>query len=436
MTEASDPTAPAGVGRAPSLWRNRDYTILWAGEAISSLGTSMSLFTYPLIGYALTRSTSLAALAGAAFALGGAILRLPAGALVDRWNRKAVMVASEGVGALIYASLAVAGLLHVLTWPHLVVAAFLTGAAGTFYDPAETAAIRAAVPAEQLPTAFSQNQTRQHLAALLGPPVGGALYALARLLPFVFDALTYTVSTLALTRLRTPLPAPVAREATTIRSDIVEGMRFMLSRGFLRAVVAFASLANVAFSALFLVIALKLLQAGVAPAAIGAVSAIGAVAGISGSLVAPAVIRRTPTGVLSLATGTLMFLAAVPMAFTDNVVVIGALLGVALFTVPAGNAAILSYLSATTPDRLQGRSLAALNFGATGLEWLGPVAGGALMAAFGGRVAMLGAAALLALAIVPLLLSTEARTLPRPDRWPAARDVDAPATAELAGAPA
>jgi len=347
-----------------------------------------------------------------------------------------VMVASEGVGALIYASLAVAGLLHVLTLPHLVIAAFLTGAAGTFYDPAETAAIRSAVPAEQLPTAFSQNQARQHLASLLGPPVGGALYALARLLPFVFDAFTYTVSTLALTQLRTPLPAPAGRKTTTIRSDIVEGMRFMLSRGFLRAVVAFAALANVAFSALFLVIALKLLQANVAPAAIGVVSAIGAVAGICGSFVAPVVIRRTPTGVLTLAAGTLLFLSAVPMAFTDNVAIIGALLGVALFAMPAGNAAILSYMSATTPDRLQGRSLAALNFGATGLEWLGPIAGGALMAAFGGQVAMLGAAALLALSIVPLLLNAEARTLPRPDRWPHRREVDPPATPLLADAPA
>lgn len=426
MTETLEAIPAAGAERVPSLWRNRDYMILWTGETVSSLGTSMSLFAYPLIGYALTHSTSRAALAGAAFGLGGAVLRLPAGALVDRWNRKAVMLASEGVGALIYMSLAVAGLMGVLTLPHLVAAAFLTGAAGTFYGPAETAAIRTAVPAEQLPTAFSQNQARQHLASLLGPPIGGALFALARLLPFVFDAVTYTFSTLALTQLRTPLPAPTTSEPTSIRADVVEGMRFMLSRGFLRAVVAFAALANLAVSALFLVIALKLLQAGVAPAAIGAVEAIGAVAGICGSIIAPAVIRRMPTGVLTIAAGTLLFLAAVPMAFTNNVIVIGTLLGVALFATPAGNAAILSYLSATTPDRLQGRSLAALNFGATGLDWLGPVAGGALMAVFGGQAAMLGAAALLALSISPLLLSSEARTLPRPDRWPPAQPEAAP----------
>ena len=169
----------------------------------------MSLFTYPLIGYALTHSTSRAALAGAAFALGGAVFGCPRARWWTAGTGKTVMVASEGAGAVIYASLAVAGLLHVLTLPHLVVAAFLTGAAGTFYDPGGDCGDPHGVPAEQLPTAFSQNQARQHLASLLGPPVGGALYALARLLPFVFDALTYTVSTLALTQLRTPLPAPV-----------------------------------------------------------------------------------------------------------------------------------------------------------------------------------------------------------------------------------
>ena len=75
-------------------------------------------------------------------------------------------------------------------------------------------------------------------------------------------------------------------------------------------------------------------------------------------------------------------------------------------------------MAATTPDRLQGRANAALMFSAMLLTPLAPVVGGAALAAWGGRTAMLVAAALTALSVVPLLVSRDVRTLPTPDRWP------------------
>ena len=226
--------------------------------------------------------------------------------------------------------------------------------AGSFFSPAETAAIRTVVPAEQLPAAFSQNQARQHVAALVGPPVGGALFGLRVWAPFPADAVTYLASSIGLTRLRTALPAPSRTSETSISGvwhDTVEGFRFLMGRGFLRAILAFAALANFAVNGMFLVLTLKLLQAGVAPATIGLIDTIGAVAGIVGSFLAPAVIRRVPTGILAIAVGLLLAGAVVPMAFTDDVLVIGGLLAVALVGNPAGNAAIFSYMAATTPDR-------------------------------------------------------------------------------------
>jgi MFS family permease len=205
----------------------------------------------------------------------------------------------------------------------------------------------------------------------------------------------------------------------------------LVSRGFLRAFVAFAALANLAAEVLFIIVTLKLLEAGVHPAAIGLIDTIGAVAGILGSLVAPALIRRVPTGALAIVTSLLIVVSVVPMAFTNNVLLIGGLLAVALFGNPAGNAAISSYMVATTPDRLQGRTQAALVFCVTVLQPLGPVIGGALMALWGGPPAMLVAAGLLGLAVLPLVVSRETRRLPTPDRWPAA-DEDGPG--EAAGA--
>lgn len=408
-----------------SLWRNRDFMILWTGETISTLGSSMSFFVFPLIGYAITGSATQAALAVTAFTLGSVVAQLPAGVLVDRWNRRTVMFFSSLLGCLLYASLGVALLLDGLSLVHLIAVGLLTGVAASLFHPAEQAALRAVVPASQLPTAFSQNQARQHVASLVGPPVGGLLYAVTRWAPFLVDAVSFAISAGAILRIRTPLHVP-ARQADDapgalrgLRADIGDGVRFLMSRGFLRALLAFAAIANFATKALFLVLTLKLLAAGVSPAAIGAVEAIGAVAGVLGAIAAPALIRRIPTGPLAIGTSLLLVVAVVPMAFTNNVLVIGLLLGLALVGNPAGNAAIFAYMAAITPDHMQGRANAALMFCATVLSPLGPVVGGAMLALWGGQTAMLAMVVVTGLSVIPLVASRETRRLPRPDRWQA-----------------
>ena len=100
-------------------------------------------------------------------------------------------------------------MLGALTVPHLFVVALLTGVCAGVFAPAEMSAVRAVVPTEQLPTALSQQQARQHVASLVGGPLGGALYAVTRWVPFLFDAVTFAVSWVLLGRIRTDLsPAP------------------------------------------------------------------------------------------------------------------------------------------------------------------------------------------------------------------------------------
>lgn len=420
MTTDSRATTEASATheRQTSLWHNHDFMALWTGETVSAVGSSMSFFVFPLVGYAITGSATQAALAGTAYSLGQVAVKLPAGAMVDRWRRKTVMVGSNLLAAVLYASLVAAMVVGVLTLVQLVAVALLAGVVASFFGPAEQAAIRNVVPTEQLPTAFSQNQARQHAAALVGPPLGGLLYALTRWVPFVVDAASYLVSSIAITRIRTPLPAPDRGESVSSMShDIIEGLRFLMSRDFYRAIVAFACVANFAGNLLFLVLTLKLLKAGVHPAAIGLIDTIAAVAGIAGSVAAPALIRRVPNGLLAIGLGLVLMVAVVPMAFTNDVILIGLLLAVATLGNPAANASVTSYLVATTPDHLQGRVHAALGFSAMALMPAGPVVGGALLQWWGGQRAMLAAAALIAVSVLPLLLSREVRMLPTPDRW-------------------
>jgi MFS family permease len=111
-----------------SLARNRDFTVLWIGQTISELGSRVSMFVFPLITFAMTGSALLAALAEAVHLLGLAATLLPAGVLADRVDRLRIMRFASGTGVLLYGSLAVAGVAGVLTVPHLLAVALLTGA--------------------------------------------------------------------------------------------------------------------------------------------------------------------------------------------------------------------------------------------------------------------------------------------------------------------
>jgi MFS family permease len=415
-----------------SLWRNHDFMVLWTSQTVSALGSSMSFFVFPLVGLALTGSLIQAAFAGTAFTLGSVASRLPAGVLVDRWNRRKVLFASSAAGAALYASLALAMLGDSLSIGHLVVVAFASGVVSSFFLPAETASLRRVVPTEELPTAFSHNQARRHVADLAGAPLGGILYGLGRAFPFLFDSVTYALSAVAITRMRTPLPAPRRdhAESSTMVRDIGEGLRFMLSHEFFRAFLAFAALANFASKALFLVLILKLASAGVSPAMIGAIDAAGGLAGIVGAFCAPWLIRRIPNGWLAIVGGLVSAVVLIPIAYTNDPFLIGGLIGLVLLINPAANASVASYLTAVTPDRFQGRTGASLSFCVTLLMPLGPLTGGWLLHTVGGPDAILITSGLTALAVAPLLLSGEVRRLPTPDRW-AIPESDAMATAGI-----
>ena len=162
-----------------------------------------------MIAYAVTDSIWLASLVGTAELVGLSGALLPAGVLADRVDRRLLLRVSSGAGALAYASLTAAALLGTVTYAHLLAVALVGRPRGRAVLPAELSAVRTVVTREQLPTALSQNQARQHVAALVGAPIGGVLYGVARWLPFAVDTVSYAISWVLLGRLRTDLsPAP------------------------------------------------------------------------------------------------------------------------------------------------------------------------------------------------------------------------------------
>lgn len=402
-----------------SLARNRDFTILWVGETISTLGSRMSLFVFPLVAYALSGSTLTAALIEAVQLLGLSATLLPAGVWADSLHRRTLMLASSTTGVLAYGSLTVAGLVGDLTLVHLGIVALVTGAATGIFQPAQMSAIRAVVPTEDLPTALSQNQAREHVAGLIGGPLGGALYAVARWLPFAVDTVSYAVSCFTVTRIRADLsavqrPGPRPR----MRTQLAEGLRFIWGRPFFRVLLSWASLTNLVSNAVFFVVLMRLIQLGYPPVQIGLIETAAGLGGIIGALAAPYLIDRVPTGRLTLTVAWMCVLPLVPLLWwvtpMSAIVAVFAL----LLINPAGNAGIGAYRVAVTPDDLQGRVSATSQFLAMSVMPLSPLLGGWLLEHFGGTPAV--AILIAASAVLAVLISSSrsVRSVPRPRDWP------------------
>ncbi len=403
-----------------SLARNHDFTVLWVGQTISELGTRVSLFVFPLVGYALTGSTLVAALAEAVHLLGLVLTLLPAGVLADRVHRRRLLRLASGSGALLYGSLAAAALLGALTLPHLLVVALLTGAGVGLFSPTEVAALRAVVSTEELPTALSQNQARQHAASLVGGPLGGALYGVARWLPFTFDAVSQALAWLLLGRIRTDLAAPPRGDARPRPlHDVAEGMRFIWRSPFFRTLTAWAALTNLTVNALLFAAVLHLVEQGYAAWQIGLVETVSGVCGLVGAALAPWVVERVATGWLAVAVAWSFVPLVVPMALWTSPAVVAAAFGIGVLLNPVGNTGIASYRLAVTPPDLVARVQATSQFVSMSAMPLAPVLAGGLLALAGGPLTLGLIGAVIALGALVPTLSPSIRAVPRPDQWQA-----------------
>jgi len=387
-----------------SLWRNRDFTLLWGSQALSDLGSSMSSLAYPLVILVLTHDAVLAGAVGTASMIVKTAVRIPAGVLVDRVNRRRLMLGCDTVRLVAFAGLAAGLLLGYGNVLLILAVAVLDSLCSAAFDTAAMAAVRNLVPLDQVSTAVARDEARSYAVSLVGPPIGGAVFGLGRALPFVADAASYLASLLGLLLIRRPMQqnARPPAAASPVR-DLVEGLRFAVTTPFLRAAMLLAAPLNFALNGMLFGIIILLQRNGTPPALIGTVETIVGVGGLIGALVAGGLMRRfaTPTllrGITLL--GIPLLLAAWPLASTPLAAAPIALL---VLLGPPLNAGLFGHLAATTPDRLQGRVNSAFMTAAMGLAAFAPVLAGALAAHFGATGVVLGFTAAFAVSTVVAL---------------------------------
>lgn len=340
------------------LGTNRDFTLLWIGQAVSALGSATTIVAYPLVALHLTGSPSLVGLVMATGVVVQLLVSLPAGVLVDRTDKRRLMLLCDA-GRLVAAAVLAAALFGdwLTVWLLLAVVA-VDGGLGAVFGITEPTAVRHVVRSEQLPLALARNEARGAAAGLAGPALGGALLALARPLPFLANAVSFLVSFGSIALIRTPMPSAYeVREsrAHTGFSAILDGLRWIWRERFLRVTLLLISGNNLVSNAAFVLAVVVSGQRGDSAAATGLLASLAGLGTLAGALVAPRLVARLSMRTILVA-NRCVWLALVPLlAFVHNTYAMGAIFAVMFLLGPTGNAAVVSRQLTLTPDELQGR---------------------------------------------------------------------------------
>ena len=347
---------PAAASPPRSLWRNRDYLLLWSGQMISSVGTQVSGLAFPLLALLLTGSPAQAGFMGALRAVPYLFLSLPVGALVDRWDRKRVMILCDSGRALTLGSIPlVYALTGTVPIAQLYLAALVEGTLFVFFNIAEVACLPRVVPKEQLAAATGQNQAVEGTSLLVGPPLGGILYAASHLLPFLADTISYIFSVISLFLIRTNFQGERTAPRRKLRVEIAEGVIWLWRQPLIRFMSFITGGLNLLGGGFGLIIIVLAQQQGASAPVIGLIFTIGSIGIILGSLIGAPVQKRFRFGPVVIATMWIQALIFPLFAIAPNPLLLGVVSAAFFVVFPVFNVTVLSYRLALIPDALQGR---------------------------------------------------------------------------------
>jgi len=394
------------------LWRHADFLRLWSAQTISQFGSQISGLALPLVAILLLDASAfqVAALGVVEF-LPFALFTLPAGAWVDRLRRRPILVIADWGRAAALATVPLAYLLDALTLTQLYVVGFAVGVFTVFFDVSYQSYLPSLVRREQLTEANGKLEVSRSAAQTAGPGVAGGLVSLLTA-PYAIlaDSLSFVASALFVTRIQREELLPDAdAERGRLRTEIADGLRFVLRHPILRWNLVYVGLANffgnVMFS-IFLVYAVR--DLGLTAATIGLIGSLGNVGLLGGALVAPRLSSRFGAGPVLIATAAASgwSLLLIPLASGDLAIPLLVASGLGFgFCVVVYNVTGISLMQAITPDRMLGRMNASRRFIVWGVIPLGMLLGGVLGSNLGLRETLWIGAIGNSLAFVPLLVS-------------------------------
>lgn len=419
-----------------SLFRHPDFRRLWIGDTISQAGTQLSLIAVPVIAVQTLNADErsmglLAACENMAFLVVG----LPAGAWVDRWRKRRVLIANDLLRAAAFTTVPIAWALGGLTIWQLYVVSLIVSVGTVFFDVAYQSYLPALVDGERLVEGNAKLEASRAVAQVGGPAAGGALLrVLAGPLLIAADAVSFLVSAVMVGRIGLADPPRTTGTRRPLRTEIAEGLVFVVRHPLLVRITACTSISNFASGITGAMLVLYVLrELGLRTDAAGLVFASWAAGGFIGAVTADRLARRVGEGriipvaqVVSAVAGILLPLAAPLAPYVHPLVplVVGGIVtgvGIVVYNITQ-----VSFRQRLCPPELLGRMNASIRFLVWGTLPLGSLAGGALGAAFGVATALWVAVFATFLAGVPVVWSPllGMRSLPRTLDATADRDAD------------
>jgi len=397
------------------LWRHGDFLKLWSAETLSQVGSQIGGFALPLVAIITLDASPFAV--SALFVVQFApflLISLPAGVWVDRLPRRPILILSDIGRFAALLTIPIAYWLDALTLWQLYGVGFFVGICTVFFDVSYQSYLPSLVERRQLVEGNSKLEVSRSAAQLSGPALAGVLVDLLRApVAILADALSFLVSALFLLRIRKQeenVPTRAQRKAakSSMKTELREGLGWVLGNPYLRTVAASTATFNLFGSMMFAILAVYLVRGlGMSPTLIGVVFAIGQAGYLLGAVFAGRISRWLGVGpaiLLGAALGATQLL--VPLAPQDARGAIPYLV-VATLTMSFGvvlyNVTQLSMRQAITPERLQGRMNSTIRFIVWGVMPIGQLVGGALATWFGLRTAIWAGAIGLSLAWVPLV---------------------------------
>lgn len=397
--------APAPASAVPLPHARRDVRLFWWAGTCDALGSQVAGFVLPLLLLRLGRSPAevgaLAGLFAAATLVLGPLAAVPA----DRGARKRVMVVAALVSAAAMTGVTVVVAAGRVPLAVLLGAVLVERCATACYEAASLGTVALVCPPEEHRRVLSRLQAGERGALVVGPALGGLLFAAGAWLPFLVDALSYVVAAAGIRAMRSGLsPRPEQRSpgGTSLRTwrvllaEAGAGVALLRREPVLRLALVWLSAVNALLVALYYTTVFALQDHGRGAAPLGLVLALSGAAGLAGALAAPRLAGRHATATVLVAVSWLMVPPAVALAVAREAWQFGLLLGLLCFLTPPATVALQARILRITPPGLQARTGTVLATASGAAAALAPALAGLSAGRAGAGATFLGCAVLLA----------------------------------------
>ncbi|HCY7054306.1 TPA: MFS transporter [Staphylococcus aureus] len=388
-----------------SVLFNKNFTFYLIGIAFSNIGSAFTTFVFPLMILKLTGSAFQVGIVSALSFIPYAILGLPAGALIDRLNKKTIMKCADIIRLISYLSIPVLSFYNMLSIFQIYVVAIISGIGLVFHSISEVSIIPSIVKEEDLASANSYIYATQNVSEFLGPIIGGLLYTYMGYSILIFiDSMTFLLSFFSLILIKIETKSIFNQEKLSGKkflSDVKVGFDYLLSNSTIRVMAVVVSLSNLIISPYYIYIVMFVKEdMNQSSQALGLVLGISSLGALIGSLSASFLLKLFNFGKLIVIILFLDTIFRLMLPFSTYIFILIPLLGLTYMTQSILNIAIITLRQKKCSEHMLGRVNSVFKTMVFAFRAIGLFLGGILLENKGGFYALTISAVL----FIPLVL--------------------------------